>query len=246
MEKRQIGFRWPDGVSLSWTPSLPRIGMVGIGGTYYRNPGSNTAPSVTLTGMYGRGRDVWKFGPPLASFNGGLVYRRDGMTSADTLGYGTTSNASTVLPSVTVNTSIPDNNGIPQLGKNKVSSIEAGLSNSVGASRATTYTVTPQQIADFITKNLIPPAMGPNDELSPFARSLRSGVGTVGAPSEPPVRYVSSPYLNSLGNGMGDWRSSAERFVSPASTQLEAPPREPGGLYGLMLDYMRNNYSSSQ
>jgi hypothetical protein len=240
METRQNGFRWPDGVSFSWTPSLPRIGMVGIGGTYYRNPGSDTAPSVTLTGMYGRGRDVWKFGPPLASFNGGLVYRRDGMTSADTLGYGTTSNASTVLPSVTVNTSIPDINGIPQLGKNKVSSIEAGLSTSVGASRATTYTVTPRQISDFISKSFVTPAMGPNDELSPFARTLRSGVGTVGAPSEPPVRYVSSPYLNSLGKGMGDWRSSTE----PIDSRSPAPPpspQEPGGLYGLMLDYLRNH-----
>jgi len=201
--------------------------MVGIGGTYYRNPGVATAPSWTVTGMYGRGRDVWKFGPPLASFNGGLVYRRDGMTSADTLGYGTTSNASTVLPSVTVNTSIPDDNGIPQLGKNKVSSIEAGLSNSVGASRATTYTVTPQQIADFITKNLIAPAMGPNDELSPFARTLRTGVGAVGAPVAPPVRYLSSPYQNPVGSGMGDWRSSAERFVSPTSTQLERRRESP-------------------
>src|SRR6266702_3726051 len=45
METRQDGFRWPDRVSLSWTPSLPRIGMVGIGGTC-----AAAAPSSAVTG----------------------------------------------------------------------------------------------------------------------------------------------------------------------------------------------------
>ena len=54
----------PDGFSLSWTPSIPGIGLLGIGGTYYWNPGSDTAaPPVTLTGMYGKGSDVWRGRP---------------------------------------------------------------------------------------------------------------------------------------------------------------------------------------
>ena len=85
------------------------------------------------------------------------------------------------MPSVTVNTSIPDEHGIPQPTKSKVSSTEAGVSNSVGASTAATYTVTPQQIADFLIKyGWVTPAMGPQDELPPIVRTLQSGVGTVG------------------------------------------------------------------
>jgi hypothetical protein len=106
------------------------------------------------------------------------------MTSADTLGYGTSSNVSTMVPSVTLNSSIPDKNHIPQFGKTKVSSIEAGIGDSIGASTAATYTWTPQQAADFLAKYLFTsPAMGPQDELSPFARTLQSGVGTVGRPT---------------------------------------------------------------
>jgi hypothetical protein len=117
--------------------------------------------------MYGKGRDVWKLGPSLANVSGGLVFRRNGMTSGDALGWGTSSNVSTAFPSVSVNTSIPSKNGIPQPSKNKVSSIEAGLSNSVGASRSTTYTATPEQISEFLhNAHFIQPAMGPQDELS--------------------------------------------------------------------------------
>ena len=248
--------RWPDGVSLSWTPSLPRIGQIGIGGSYYWSPGSDTAPPLTITGMYGRGRDVWRIGPPLASFNGGFVFRRGGMSSADSLGYGTTTNVSTGIPSVTLNTSIPDENGIPLPAKNKVSSIEAGLSNSIGASRAFTYTVTPQQIADFLTRygsaaakkgaqylDPVTPAMGPNDELSPFERNLRGGVGSAGVPSEAPVRYLSRSQQGPLGDGMGDWRTSATPVPPWSPTAAAASPPRPGGLYGLMLDYLRDNYS---
>ena len=87
----------PNGVSAS----IP-IGPIGIGGTYYWNPGSPTAPSVTVTGGLGVG-------------GGGahLVFLRRGMTSNDTLGYGATANVSTIVPSVTVNASIPDEHSIP-------------------------------------------------------------------------------------------------------------------------------------
>ena len=50
------------------------------------------------------------------------------MTSADTLGPGTTSNVSTMLPSVSLNSSFPIENNVPRPDKAKVSSIEAGLS----------------------------------------------------------------------------------------------------------------------
>jgi hypothetical protein len=42
-----------------------------------------------------------------------------------------------------VNTSIPDVNGVPPPARNKVSSVKAGVSNSIGA--AATYTATPRQ-----------------------------------------------------------------------------------------------------
>ena len=230
----------PDGLSLSWTPSIPRLGMLGIGGTYYWNPGSDTAPSWTLTGMYGRGRDVWKLGPPLASFNGGLVFRRNGMTSTDSLGYGTSSNVSTAIPSVTVNTSIPDKNGIPQLSGNRVSSVEGGLSNSIGASRATTYTVTPQQAADAL--RFVRPAMGPDDELPPFVRTLQSGAGTVGQnDGASPVRFLGSRIQNPLGDGMANWRSSVDSSDPQYSAQPAPSPQQPGGLLGLLLDHLRDN-----
>ena len=233
----------PDGFSLSWTPSFPGIGLVGIGGTYYWNPGSDDAPPVTFTGMYGRGRDVKKYGSGLTSGNAGFVFRRNGMTSADTLGYGTTSNVSTGFPSVTVNTSIPDENGIPQPTKSKVSSIEAGISNSVGASTAGTYTLTPRQVADLLTKyGFVSPAMGPQDELSPFVRSLQSGVGKVGQPTEAPVGFLGSSDQNPLGGGMADWRSVESTYPRwpMAPMPLQQPAPEPGGLLGLLQEHRRN------
>jgi hypothetical protein len=41
----------PNGLSLSWTPTVPRVGMLGVGGTYYWNPGSPTAPPGGLPGL---------------------------------------------------------------------------------------------------------------------------------------------------------------------------------------------------
>lgn len=188
--KREL--RRPDG----WSVSMPlRPFPVGIGGTYYSDPDSPAAPPVTVTGSLGFGTS----GQGLHS-----VFLRKGMTSEDTLGYGASGNLSSIVPSVTVNASIPDENYIPQPWKSKVSSIEAGV-GTPGASAALTYAWTPQQIADFLAKHGLvgpgllrsvsapglvgpaSPAMGPEDELSPFARTLRSGVGRVGAPSVPPV-----------------------------------------------------------
>jgi hypothetical protein len=242
MAEQKAGIRWPDGAYISYTPSFPYLGLVGAGGNYYWNPGSPIAPPVTVTGMWGGGRNVQRFplGAALGPLNIGVTYLRDGMTSADTLGPGTSSNVSTMLPSVSLNSSFPIENNVPRPDKAKVSSIDAGLSGSIGASTAGTYTATPQQIADFISTNLIPPAMGPEDELSPFARTLRSGVGTIGPAITPPIRYLSSRYANPLGNGMGDWKSSAEGY-SQQPAQPATSPQEPGGLLGIIQDYLRNN-----
>ncbi|WP_456774387.1 hypothetical protein [Bradyrhizobium sp. USDA 4369] len=142
------------------------------------------------------------------------------MSSADSLGWGTNSNVSTVIPSVSVNTSMPDRDGIPQPTKNKVSSIEVGLSGSVGASRATTYTVTPQQIVEFLKKNrFIQPAMGPDDELSPFQRSLQSGFARLGPVTEDPIPYVRPP-SGPFGAGTAPWSSGYidGRYATPAPT----------------------------
>ena len=225
MAERQNRIRWPDGISLS-----APIGPFGVGGTYYFDPGSPTAPRVTVTGGLG-------FGTSGSGLH--AVFRRKGMTSEDALGYGVTGNVSSILPSVTVNGSIPDENYIPRPWKAKVSAIDAGI-GLPGASAAVTYTATPQQIADFVSRHLTPPAIGPEDELSPFARTLRSGVGTVGVPNTPPIRYLSARYANPLGDGMGDWKSSVESYPQPPAQPATAP-QEPGGLLGLIQDYMRNN-----
>src|SRR5688500_15794651 len=97
------------------------------------------------------------------------VFLRKGMTSSDTLGYGASAHAG-FAPSVGVNVSIPDENGIPLPWNAAVTSVEAGAGLPGFAG---TYTATPQQIADFLAKYIFPPAMGPQDELSPFVRSLQ-------------------------------------------------------------------------
>ena len=240
----------PDGYSAA----APLWGPFGISGTYYRNPGSTTAPSLTVTGSLGVN----------PGFGLHSVFLRKGMTSEDTLGYGATANISAGLPSLTVNASIPDENGIPLPWKAKVSSIEAGI-GSPGSSGAITYTSTPQEIADFLVTHgvigaarigsvlprevltrsypsvhVISPAMGPDDELSPFARTLRSGIATIGETSESPVRFLNSRYPAPLGAGMADWGSTIEAANLPPPAQPVPTAKEPGGLLGIVLDYQRN------
>jgi hypothetical protein len=101
MSVNENGNLRPDGLSVSIPTFAGRIG-----GTYYWNPGSPTAPHLTLTRT---------FGLPGAGLH--TVFLRNGMTSQDTLGHGVSGNVSTVLPSVTVNGTAPDEGDhIPRLG----------------------------------------------------------------------------------------------------------------------------------
>jgi hypothetical protein len=161
---------------------------------------------------------------------------------------------STILPSVAVNGSIPDVNGIPQPWNARLSSVEAGIGLPGFAG---TYTTTPQQIADFLNKYVFGPlGIGPQDRRLPFSGTLQSDAGTIGQPSEPPVRFLSPRQQNPLGGGMSGWGSSLGSAdpQQPASGGLPgmlasvagidlAHPEEssPGGLLGLFLDYQRNN-----
>jgi hypothetical protein len=190
--------------------------------------------------------------------------------------------APTIFPSVTVNASVPDSNGIPQPWNAKVSSIEAGAGlPGFGA----TYTVTPQQIADLLVKHGIAgslpigvpgfpepgPAMGPQDELTPFARSLQSKSGSIGLRQQPAVPFLDPSEQSPLGAGMAGWSASATRpnvfnagappvpylpdplqgsgglpglFARVAGTDPHDPTQPPppaGGLLELMQDYLRSN-----
>lgn len=231
MSETKNGNLRPDGFSVSLIPSISRLGVLGLSGTYYWNPGSDDSPSFTVTGIAGGGKDVnsaeFKGLPGLlgllgrAGLGAGPVFLRSGMTSKDTLGRGITSNVSTMIPSDTVNSSFP--NGILSP---KVSSIESGVSSNIGAYEAGTYTVSGRQIGDA----LIAPAMGPEDELSPFARTLQSGAGTVGQSAAPPIRFLGSRARNPLGDGMG-------RFSPSGINPLQPTPQRhaSGGLLGFLL-----------
>jgi hypothetical protein len=177
------------------------------------NPGSPSAPHVTITRRYGVGGDGLR-----------SVFLRKGTSSADTLGYGVTGSVG-LGPTVTVNSRIPDVNGVPQPWQAEVSSIEPGVGLP---GFALTRTMTPQQIADFIAKYLTSPAMGPDDELSPFVRTLQSGRATIGTSASPPVPFLTPSEQSAFGTGMGVWRSSAGPDSLPPPSQPPAPPRQPG------------------
>jgi hypothetical protein len=224
MAERERRVRWPDGASLSVPFPFGRFG-----GTYYWNPGSPSAPNLTFTRALGV--------PGIAA---NTVFLRKGMTSEDTLGPGLSGNVSTIFPSVTLNGTIPGDGGlIPKPWKSRVTSIEAGIGTPNAASVTSTFT--PQQAADFLAKYVfgVRPAMGPDDELSPFARTLSSSNGSLGPPSKPAVKYVGAQGQNSLGDGMGNWQSSSRAGSSMSEAPM--PSQEPGGLLGLLHDYLRDS-----
>lgn len=169
MSVNENGNLRPDGLSLSLPVPFGRVG-----GTYYWNPGAATAPHVTFTRTLGM---------PGAGLN--AVFLRSGMTSQDTLGSGVNGNVSTVVPSVTLNGTIPNQGYEPW--PSRVTSVEAGI-GTPNASPAITNTYSFQQALDFLKKYIISPAGGPSDELSPLQRSLQSSTGTIGpGDGTPPV-----------------------------------------------------------
>lgn len=205
-------------------------------------------------------------GLPGAGLN--AVFLRKGMTSNDTLGPGFSANVSTILPSVTLNGTIPfDGRYFP-----RVTSVEAGI-GTPSASAAFTGTFTPGQVAKLLRINNLSP--GPewnrvfvrdsaaaagvpsrnnvfeygypySDGQSPRVRETPSaggafnstGVETTGSSAQRPVRYLSRSQKNPIGDGMGDWRASA---VPVGVSDPTATPQRPGGLYGLLLDYLHDN-----
>lgn len=219
MAEQERGVRWPDGVSVSVPVPFGRFG-----GTYYSSPGSPTAPHLTLTRSLG-----------VPGIGANAVFLRDGMTSENTLGTGMSGNVSTIIPSVTLNATIPsDGELFPKPRKARVTSVEAGIGTPNAASLTSTFT--PQQVADFLTKHVIGPAMGPNDELSPFVRTLQSSVATVGDADKAPVRHLGVRSQFPLGGGMSRWRSS----VDADDQEKAASTGSPGGLLGLLQDHLRD------
>ena len=160
MSKNENGNLRPDGISLSIPLPTGRIG-----GTYYWNPGSPTAPHLTFTSTYG---------VPGAGLH--AVFLREGMTSSDTLGKGASGNVSTVVPSVTLNGTVPDDgNLIPRPWKSRATSVEAGI-GTPNASPAVTNTYTPQQIADLVSYVRGRFGHGPQwDNLVDKVRAIRTG-----------------------------------------------------------------------
>lgn len=257
--------RWPDGASFS----LPTPWIGGrVGGTYYWSPGADDAPHLTLTrttGLPGAGANV--------------VFRRKGMTSSDTLGPGFSANVSMILPSVTLNSTIPaEEDHIPRPWKSRVTTVEAG-SGTPNASPAFTTTYTPDQIVSFLSKYVFPPpVVAPkwresmvrdsaaaagvpsrnnvfeygfpgsdqqpppaNETASTDRPAIQSDGGTIGAAGEPPVGYLSRRQQGPLGDGMDKWPASTAQ-VEPWAPAVPTSPG-PGGLYGLVLDYLRDNNS---
>lgn len=196
MSVNEKGNLRPDGISLE----LPFIGW---GGTYYWNPGTPTAPSVTLTKGLGMG-------------GGGahLIHLRRGMTSEDTLGYG----ASVNMPSLNVNATIPDTYGIPEPWNARVSSIGAGVAiPGFGAN----YTVAPARIAEFIKKYILGPAVTPEEQPSASTPTLQSGRIGVEPASGPPVPYAGSSLKRDyFGSGIAPWASeyTGGRYEPSAGT----------------------------
>jgi len=145
------------------------------------------------------------------------VFLSQGMTSSDTLGTGATGNVSSIVPSVTLNGTIPDDgNLIPRPWKSRATSVGAAI-GTPNASPAVTNTYTLQQIADFLNKYIFGPAMGPQDELSPFDRRLQSSLATVGQPSQLPVRLLGARSQNPIGAGMDDWSANYVRGNAASS-----------------------------
>jgi hypothetical protein len=188
------------------------------------------------------------------------------MTSSDTLGPGLSGNVSTVLPSVSLNGTIP-NNDILRPWKSRVTTIEAGV-GTPNASPAITATYTPQQIADFLTRYVFPPASGPEAK-NVFVRDSAAGAGVASRNNVFEYRFPepsSAPSAASEIRGdklrptAFDTGASPVPFTSTAQNASRGLPGllfegsfidpsgstapSAGGLPGLIQDYLRNNPAS--
>ncbi|MBR0814904.1 hypothetical protein JQ544_25470 [Bradyrhizobium diazoefficiens] len=117
------------------------------------------------------------------------------MTSRDTLGSGISGNVSTFVPSVSLNTTFPNGDGLlPPVAMPGVTSVGAGT-GTLNISPSFATTVTPEQIAGWLQSFFAPRAMGPIDEVSPIVRTLQSRMGTIGQVSVPPVSNLLTIFL---------------------------------------------------
>jgi hypothetical protein len=125
-------------------------------------------------------------------------------------------------PIATVNVSIPSKK-FPQPWNAKVSSIEGGI-GLPGFAGTTTYT--PQQIADFLTKYILPPPSGP-DSKNVFVRDSAAGAGV---PSRNNVYEYGYPDSSSGQPSVFDSGEPPIPYLPPAPSE-----GAPGGILGMMI-----------
>jgi len=114
---------------------------------------------------------------------------------------------------------VPSRNNVWEYDYPESMPIPSGPGASTGVAK------TPQQIANFLSRYVFPPSMGPTGEASLFARSPHDSSGTIGANASSAIPFLSSREQNPLGNGMSGWNASAHgRPASSAPTE--------NGLYG--------------
>lgn len=157
------------------------------------------------------------------------------MTSNDTLGPGFSGNVSTILPSVSLNGTMP-NSDISRPWNTRVTSVEAGI-GAPNASPAFTTTYTPQQIADFLAKYLLSAASGPEGK----GAFVRDSAAAAGVPSRNNVFEYGFP---DTGTGSrvtapvsGEMRRATVFDTGASPTPFAvAPQNAPRGLPGLLFE----------
>jgi hypothetical protein len=184
------------------------------------------------------------------------------MTSQDTLGYGATADFG-LGQIATVNVNIRNKDRMPGPSNMKVASIEAGASLPGLCRHKNLYASADR---GFLNRFIFHPASRGQDELSPFERSLRSGLATVNQPSHPPVGLLGTPAQSLLGGGMANWSATVGASPAPSAdangssagpssanvaqpsapvfaTRADpipylppAPQDKPGGILGILID----------
>jgi hypothetical protein len=91
------------------------------------------------------------------------------------------------------------------------------------------------------------PSVSPNNA-GANPPTFQTGVGTIG-PSlgRPPGSvFAAPPWQNPFGNGVGNWPSSAAPAGPLYTAQAASQYDQPGGLPGMLLEYLRSNPRSTQ